>query len=86
MKLKRGMLTRMIGDTQMMVAADPDVFSGIVRSNETAAFLVERLKEETTEEQLTDALCAEYDVTRSVAAADVADFLAKLREIRVLEE
>ncbi len=86
MRLKKGILVQMIGGTQMMVSVDPKIFSGIVRSNETAAFIVDHLKKETTEEQLVDALCAEYKVDRAEAAEDVARLVQQFREIGVLEE
>ena len=50
MKLKTGFITHQVGKEQMMVAAGPaaKVFHGLVRSNETAAFIVNCLKKETT--------------------------------------
>ena len=53
---------------------------------ETAAFIVDMLKNETTEQEIVDAMCREYNAPREVLAADVAEALAKLREINALEE
>ena len=47
-------------------------FHGMVRLNETGAFLWRALsREDMTEESLVDALLAEYDVSREIAARDV---------------
>ena len=54
MKLKTGFITHQIQDTQMMVAAGEaaENFHGLVRSNETAAFIVDCLKNETPRKTL----------------------------------
>ena len=85
MKLKENYITQMIEDVQFMVPVGIKGFSGIVRSNETSAFIVDCLKEETTEEAIVDRMCAEYDAPRNVIAADVKEILATLREIRAIE-
>ena len=64
MKLKDGFITRTVQGTQMMVAVEGSGtnFHGLVRSNETAAFIVDCLKTDTTEERIVDRLLEEYDV------------------------
>ena len=52
MKLKEGFVTHEMGGEQVMVATGSASFSGLVRSNATAAFIVDCLKEETTKEQI----------------------------------
>ena len=86
MKLRENFITQMIEKVQFMVPVGAEAFNGIVRSNETAAFIVDCLKAETTEEAIVDAMCAEYDAPREVIAADVAETLSVLREINALEE
>ncbi|MCR4892210.1 MAG: PqqD family protein [Lachnospiraceae bacterium] len=61
-------------------------FSGIIRSNETAAFIVDCLKEETTLDAIVDRMCAKYDAPRETIAADVAEIINTLRGIHALEE
>ena len=61
-------------------------FRGLARANETAAFLIERLRSETDEAGLVAALCAEYDVDEETAAADVRDVLDKLRSIGAIRD
>lgn len=86
MRLKDDFITQTIEDTQFMVSVAAKSFKGIVRSNETAAFIVDCLKEETTEDAIVDAMCAQYDAPREVIAADVAEILATLRSIHAIEE
>lgn len=87
MKLKEGFITHKIQDTQIMVAVGPmaDRFHGLVRSNETAAFIVDALKEDTTEENIVRSLLEEYDVDRTRARQDVHAILKKLDSIGALE-
>ena len=87
MKLKSGFVTHTVGDEQMMVATGPagKHFHGLIRSNETAAFIVDRLKEETTEQEIVDAMRREYDAPEEVIARDVHRIIGKLQEIGALE-
>jgi len=60
-------------------------FHGMVRLNETGAFLWEQMAEkDCTEEELVEALLGEYDVSREVAARDVHRVVELLRENRIL--
>ena len=86
MKLRSGFITQDIDDTQFLVPIGDGKFSGVVRSNKTAAYIVDCLKEETTEEAIVDALCNKYDAPREVIVEDVKEILANLRKIDALEE
>ena len=86
MKLKSTFVTQMIDDTQFLVPLGNEKFRGIVKSNPTAAFIVDQLKEDTTKEAIIDAMCAEYDAPRETIAADVEKALATLRSVGALEE
>lgn len=88
MKLRNGFITYTSGSEQIMVAAGAasDVFRGMVRSNATAAFIVDCLKEEISREQLADKLCARYDAPREIIVRDLDAVLASLRKIGALDE
>lgn len=86
MKLKEGLITHETGGEQVMVDTDTSRFSGMVRSNRTAAFIVDRLKTETTREVIISAVLKKYDADPEAVAADVDRILNSLREIGVLEE
>ena len=86
MKLKPEFITQDIDDTQFLVPVGAEAFSGVVRSNRTAAFIVDCLKNETTAEAIVDAMCEKYDAPRATIAADVEEILSTLRGINALEE
>jgi len=86
MKLKEGFITRETDGEQIMVAVDSAKFAGIVRSNKTAAFIVDCLKKETTKEEIVDVMAKKYDAPKDVILADVEKILAKLRSIGALDE
>ena len=86
MKLKDSFITQDIDGMQFLVPVGAEAFHGIVRSNATAAFIVDCLKEETTEDAIVDALCARFDAPRTEIAADVHVILDTLRGIHALEE
>ena len=86
MKLKPDFITQDVDDVQFMVPLGTETFSGVVRSNRTAAFIINQLKQETTEEQIIDALWNAYDAPRERIAGDVHDILSFLRGIHALEE
>ena len=86
MKLKPGFVTHNVGKEQMMVAAGLAArsFHGLVRSNETAAFIINCLKKETSEEAIVEAMLAEYEAPRETVEQDVHRIVEKLREIGAL--
>ncbi len=86
MKLKDGFITRQTDGEQIMVAVGDVGFAGLVRSNKTAAFIVDCLKSETTKEAIVDAMSQKYDAPKDVLDRDVEGILAKLRSIGALDE
>lgn len=84
MKLKDTFITYTASGEHTMVATEG--FSGIVRSNRTAAFIIESLKTPTTPAQIIDAMAAHYDAPRATIEADVTRVLARLRDIGALED
>ena len=88
MKLKEGFITYVTDGEQLMVAAGPsaDVFHGLVRSNETAAFIVDSLKTDTTVDKIVDSLLEIYDAPRAVIEKDTKSIISKLRSIGAVDE
>ena len=84
MKLKDTFVTLEMDGEQVMVEADGG-FAGMVRSNATAAFIIDQLKTETTKEAILDAMCKKYDAPRAVMAEDVDMVLANLKKIGALD-
>ena len=88
MKLKAEFITHKgqgSQEEQVMVSTDTKLFSGLVRSNSTASFIIDCLKQETTQEKIVDAMVSEYDAPRDRIAADVAKILEKLRSIGAID-
>ncbi len=84
MKLKETFITYTSGNEHARVATEG--FSGMVRSNKTAAFIIEQLKKTTTPEQIADAVEERFDAPRDVIEKDVEAVIDKLRSIGALEE
>lgn len=86
MKLKDGFVTQNMGGEQIMVATGEAGFSGLVRSNATAAFIVDCLKKQTTREAILEAMLDKYEVSTEKAAADLDRILDTLRSVNALDE
>lgn len=84
MKLKNGFVTHNTGGKQILVSANGE-FNGLAKSNATAAFIIDCLKEETTEEIIVDSMLALYDAPRDVIERDVKRVIDTLRSINALE-
>ncbi|MGM9664492.1 MAG: PqqD family protein [Eubacteriales bacterium] len=85
MKLKENFITHKTDGEQIMVAAGGS-FSGMVRSNATAAFIVDCLKTETTEAEILEKMLAKYDADAKVMAEDIKMIIGKLRKIEAIDE
>ncbi len=85
MKLKSTFITHNSGDEQLMISAGGD-FNGMVKSNSTAAEIIDYLKNETTKEKFVAAMLEKYEVEREVLEADVEKVIAALRGIGAIDE
>lgn len=81
MKLNPKFLTHETKGEHITVSTTGTEFNGLIRSNPTAAFIIEALKTDTTERAVVDKLLAKYDVDRATAEKDVANIIGKLRDI-----
>lgn len=88
MKLRDGFLTHTMGDEHVLVATGEaaERFHGIARGNETAAFIIECLKSETTAREIVAKMLAEYDAEEERVTTDVAAVLDQLRSIGAIVE
>lgn len=86
MKLKSSFITHDIDGKQVMIDIDRNGFSGMVRSNSTAAYIVDQLRNETTRDKILDKMSERYEAPRDVIGRDLDDILAQLRKIGALEE
>ena len=89
MKVKDGFYLTAIGTDFVIIASTPETkqeFDGMLRLNETGAFLWKKLTDGASETELADALAAEYGVSREVSEKDTADFLDVIRSAGFIEE
>ena len=86
MKLRSDFIVQEIDGTQFLVPVGQQSFNGIVRNNPTAAFIINCLRQDTSAEQIVDAMCETYDAPRATIAADVEKALDTLRGIGALQE
>lgn len=86
MKIKDGFVLRNICDEYIVVAVGRQTldFKGLIKLNETGAFLWEQLKKDCSEDELLAALRSEYAVDEDTAKADIAAFLTSLKEAALL--
>ena len=85
MRLKDTFITHMSNGEQILVDASGK-FSGLIRNNETAAFIVECLKKETTVEEIVDQMYEEYDASKEVLLKAVDDVVLQLRKAGAIDE
>lgn len=87
MKVKEGFLLKSVADSFVIVPTGANIvdFSAMITVNETGAFLWENLKNDVTVEELVKALTAEYEVDEKTANEDVAEFVAVLKDKKVIE-
>lgn len=85
MKLKNGFITHDTDGEQILVDTT-NHFSGLARSNKTAAFIVNCLKTETTEAEILEKMLAKYDADEKVMAEDIKMIIGKLRRIGAIDE
>ena len=86
MKLKYDFLIQTIDDTVFLVPVGTESFSGMIRSNNTAALIIEKLKQETSFDAIVDDICAKYNAPRNIIAEDIEKILNALRKIDALDE
>lgn len=88
MKLKEGYILRKIANSDMAIPIGKNIadFNGVISLNETAAFLLSKLKDEIELNNLVEELRKEYEISRELAQKDVEQFIAELMQANMLEQ
>lgn len=86
MKLKHEFVVRQVAGETLLVPVGLSTLSlnGMLVLNECGKYLWDRIPDAGSEEDLINALLAEYEVNRQTAAQDVAEFLESLRKLGIL--
>ena len=88
MRLHSEFMIQQIGDCTYLVPVGDAAkqFHGIVQLNSTAAFIINCLKQDVTEEQIKAAMAEEYEATDTEFAESIRETLDKLRVCGALVE
>lgn len=87
MKLNSNFITHISNGEHYMVSVGDTSFNGIVKNNDTANFIIDCLKVETTQQEIVDKILKTYSgVEEQVAQKDVMDIIEKLRSIGAIVE
>ena len=86
MKLKDGFITHESGGEHITVTAGNTAFNGLIRSNQTAGFIIDCLKESVTKEMIVEKLLEKYDASKEQIEADVDKVLTTLRQIGAIDD
>ena len=86
MKIRPIFEVETIDDMQYMVCLDSSVLSGMIQLNETAALIIECLKEDTTMIKIAEKIAEVYDVSSGDALVGVEQIIEQLKSINAIEE
>ena len=86
MKLRDGFITHESAGEHITVTAGNTAFSGMIRSNQTAGFIVECLKSEVTKEEIITKMLEKYDAPRELIENDVVKILEQLKTIGAIDD
>ena len=86
MKINSGFIAHNDGGDKLLVSTGATKFSGLVRSNSTAGFIIECLENETTEDEIVKKMQQNWDVSDELARRDVRKIVEQLRGIGAIDE
>ena len=86
MKLNKGFITHDDGDQKLIVSTGATKFSGLVRSNETAGFIISCLENDTNEAEIVAKMQKKYDGPKEAMERDVKKIIDQLRKIGAIDE
>ena len=86
MRLKDGFITHESVGEHITVTAGNTAFNGMLRSNQTAGFIVECLKCDVTKEDIITKMLEKYDASRELIEKDVEKILAQLYSIGAIDD
>ncbi len=88
MKVKDGFLLRSFGGESIVVAVGEgsEDFNKLITLNSVGAFIFEKLRSETTRDELVNSIVEAYEVERPTAEKDADIFIEKLGEAGLLDD
>lgn len=85
MKLKDTFITHMSNGEQILVDVSGQ-FSGLIRNNGSAAYIVDCLKSEITFDEIVNKMNEDYDAPKDVLEKAVNDVISKLKSAGAIDE
>lgn len=86
MKLNQDYIAHETDGEILLVSSNAASFNGLFQGNETTAFIINCLREVTTEHAIVSALAAEYSGNIEEMREDVSKTLSELRRIGALSD
>ncbi len=87
MKLKYKFIINDIAGSKIAVSAERinNSFKGMIRLNETGAYVFKKLQKDSTVEQIADDLSKKYKIDKPLATNDVIKFIEYLKSYGIIE-
>lgn len=88
MKTKKGFMLRSVGGRHVVVAIGKasEEFNGLIKLNETGAFLWKQLEKGTTYDDMLSALLKEYEVDEATARQGIDAFIETAKNANLIED
>jgi hypothetical protein len=88
MKIKKGfMLRKVAGENVVVAIAEASKsLNGMIKLNDTGAFVWNLIKDGATKEDIVEKICNEYEISNEQAKADLDAFLEVLNSANCLEQ
>ena len=86
MKIADGFVLKKVAESYVVVPTGQHVvdFTAMITINETGEFIWRQLCQETTVDEIADAMCKEYEIDYATAKNDVEAFVEILKNNKVL--
>ena len=85
MKIKSGYILRKICDEAVVIAIGNNDFNGMLKLNDTGAYLWEQMQGEFNTDTVKNALLKRYEMTESEAEQGANDFINTLSDVGVID-
>lgn len=85
MKLNSGFIAHDDGNQKLLVSTGATKFSGLVRSNSSAGFIIQCLETETNEDEIIAKMQKKWEVSDEIARRDVRKVVEQLRSIGAID-
>lgn len=87
MNVKKELILREIMGENVLVPSGKTVFenNGLFMLTETAAFIWKILPDVKNEDEILKAVLSEYEIGEKEAKKDIDEFLARLRELKIID-